>query len=231
MVTGKKISEELNQKKYNTIKNNRDKKIIAKQKLVEEIKQEAHEQLLPTIKKKMMETTNLIISILKEKGANNVNSNQIMSLIAKKSMYEIATGSNNSYSSQEIAIAFNLYLEMINKINEIKAFSPTVESFCVFAGISTTTYENYRVDPEKKEIMDFIHSYLLGSLSTSALNGEVKEISAIYIQKTMGKVEQQAPTVVEYKKTANVDDIRQQINNLKRDKIIYDAEFIEEKDE
>lgn len=228
MVTGKKINDEKNKKKYDTIKKNRDKKIIEKQKLVQEIKDEAHERLLPSIKEKMVETTNLIMNMLKEKGATNVNSNQIMSLIAKKSMYEIATGSNNSYSSQEIVIAFNLYLEMINKINEIKSFSPTVESFCVFLGISTTTYENYRVDPERKEIMDFIHSYLLGSLSSSALNGEVKEISAIYIQKTMGKVEQQAPTVVEYKKTANVDDIRKQINNLKRDKIIYDAEFIEE---
>jgi hypothetical protein len=67
MVTGKKINDDKSKKKYDTIKKNRDKKIIEKQKLVQEIKYEAQERLLPTIKEKMVETTNLIMNMLSMK--------------------------------------------------------------------------------------------------------------------------------------------------------------------
>lgn len=206
MMTGEKI--------------NREKKKIEQEKMINKIKEETKEQLLPTLKKKTNELTNYIVELLKNKGEEKVNNIQIMSLIAQRSMLEIANVCNVSYTPQEIMIGFNLYLEMINKINEIKKFPPTVESFCLFMGISRTTYNNWLVDADKRTVMDYIHSYLLGVLATGGLMGEVREISAMYLQKTMGKVEAQQPIVVKHEKVTDVDDINRQLEALKKDNII-----------
>ncbi len=206
MMTGKKI--------------NRETKKIEQEKMINKIKEETKEQLLPTLKKKTSELTSYIVDLLDKKGEEKVNNIQIMSLIAQRSMLEIANVCNVSYTPQEIMIGFNLYLEMINKINEIKKFPPTVESFCLFMGISRTTYNNWLVDADKRTVMDYIHSYLLGVLATGGLMGEVREISAMYLQKTMGKVEAQQPLVVKHEKVTDVDDINRQLEALKKDNII-----------
>ena len=231
MATGKKIkSEESELKRQQKFNENRDKKIQEKEQLVNQIKEETKEQLLPTLKQKTIELTNYIVELLKNKGEEKVNNIQIMSLIAQRSMLEVANAGNITYTPQEIMIGFNLYLDMINKINEIKKFPPTVESFSIFMGISRSTYNNWLVDPDKREVMDYIHSYLLGVLATGGLMGEVREISAMYLQKTMGKVEAQQPIIVKHEKATDVDDINRQLEALKRDNII-DAEFVEvEKD-
>lgn len=231
MATGKRIkSEESELKRQQKFNENRDKKIQAKEQLVNQIKEETKEQLLPTLKQKTTELTNYIVELLKNKGEEKVNNIQIMSLIAQRSMLEVANAGNITYTPQEIMIGFNLYLDMINKINEIKKFPPTVESFSIFMGISRSTYNNWLVDPDKREVMDYIHSYLLGVLATGGLMGEVREISAMYLQKTMGKVEAQQPIVVKHEKATDVDDINRQLEALKRDNVI-DAEFEEvEKD-
>lgn len=226
MTAGKKIkSEESELKRQKKFNENRDKKIQAKEQLVNQIREETKNLLLPTLQEKTTELTNRIISLLKDKGEEKVNNIQIMSLIARKSLNEITMNSYQiSYTPQEIMIGFNLYLDMINKINEIKKFPPTVESFSIFMGISRSTYNNWLVDPEKREVMDYIHSYLLGVLATGGLMGEVREISAMYLQKTMGKVEAQQPIVVKHEKATDVDDINKQLEALKRDNII-EAEF------
>ena len=220
-------SELKRQKSFNKTK---DKQKMEKQELVDKIKKETKEQLLPTLKDKTKEATEYIISLLKEKGEEKVNSTQILSVIAKRSIVDIANGGNITYTPQEIMIGFNLYLEMINKINEIKKFPPTVESFAIFMGISRNTYNNWLVDPDKKEAMDYIHSYLLGVLSSGGLTGEVREISAMYQQKVMGKVEAQQPMVVKHEVTVDETDIRKQLEALKKENII-EAEYVEVENE
>lgn len=221
----RKIGQEHRKKITNSYIKTRDEKEISKQKLINKIKDETKELLLPTLKQKMIETTELIVKVLKEKGSytNNI---QIMSMIAQGSLLEVATGGYISYTAQEIKIAFNLYLQMINRINEIKPFPPTIESFTSFIGISRNTYNNWLVDPDRKDVMDYIHSYLLGVLATSTLTGEIKEISGIYLQKTMGKVEQVQPIIVEHKKATDIDSITAQLQALKKDKII-EADYSE----
>lgn len=221
----RRTNEEMvkNAKTTNEIK---DKKVVNQRNTIKKIQEETKEQLLPTLKEEMEKTCNFILKTLNEKGANNVNNIQIMSMISKRSLLEIARGCENSYSAQELGVAFNLYLDMINQINEIKQFPPTEESFANFIGVSRVTLDNWRASEDKKEIMDYIHSYLTGVLATASLTGETKEITSIYLQKVMGKVEQQAPTVVEYKKKTDINDIRSQIELLKRDNTI-EADFTE----
>ena len=218
MATGKKIkTEEQIQKIKESNRENREKKIQDREQLVNQIREESKEKLLPTLKKKTTELTNYIIELLKNKGEEKVNNIQIMSLIAQRSMLEVANVGNITYTPQEIMLGFNLYLEMINKINEIKKFPPTVESFSIFMGISRSTYNNWLVDPDKREVMDYIHSYLLGVLATGGLMGEVREISAMYLQQ---------PIVVKHEKATDVEDINRQLEALKRDNVI-DADWTE----
>lgn len=227
MATGKKIkTEEHKEKIKQSNRENREKKIQEKEQLVNQIREKSKEKLLPTLKEKTTELTNYIIELLKNKGEEKVNNIQIMSLIAQRSMLEVANVGNITYTPQEIMLGFNLYLEMINKINEIKKFPPTVESFSIFMGISRSTYNNWLVDPDKREVMDYIHSYLLGVLATGGLMGEVREISAMYLQKTMGKVEAQQPIIVKHEKATDIDDINRQLEALKRDNVI-DADWVE----
>jgi len=216
-MTGEKIKKRKTIEKLNDYQ---DKKAMAKQALLKKIQEETKEQLLPTLKQKTNELTDYIVNLLREKGEEEVNNIQIMSLIAQRSMLEIANAGNITYTPQEIMIGFNLYLEMIAKINEIKKFPPTVESFALFMGISRTTYNNWLVDLEKKDVMDYIHSYLLGVLSTGGLTGEMKEISAMYQQKVMGKVEQTTPITIKHETTTNIEDIQKQLQALKREKVI-----------
>ena len=54
----------------------------------------------------------------------------------------------------------------------------------------------------------------------------MKEISSMFLQKTMGKVEQVTPIMVKHEVTTNIDDIRSQLSALKGQKII-DAEYDE----
>ena len=215
------------EKQKKTYTKNRDKNEIEKQNLIKKIQEDSKEMLLPTLKTKMLETTDLIVKTLKDKGEENINNIQIMSYIARGSLLETMRGGTLLYTPQEIREGFNLYLDMIDKINQIKSFPPTVESFTAFMGISRVTYNNWLSDPDRKDVMDFIHSYLLGVLAVGGLTGETKEISSMFLQKTMGKVEQQTPIVVEHKKTTDIDAINAQLQALKGKKII-DAEYEEE---
>lgn len=229
-MSGKKIrTEEAELKRQKSFNENKEKVLQAKENLVKKIQKESREQLLPNLKEKSIELTNYIVNLLKEKGEDKVNNTQILSLIARKSLNEIAMNTYQiSYTPQEIMIGFNLYLDMINKINEIKKFPATPENFSLFMGVSYDCYKLWLVDPTKKEAMDYINSYMLGTLSAGGLTGELKEISAMYQQKCLGKVEQNVPIIIEHKKEIPIDDIQAQLQALKGK--IIDADW-EEKNE
>ena len=199
---------------------------MAQQNLIKSIQKSSKQDLLPSLKTKMEETTNLIVNLLNERGEDNVNNIQIMSLISKGSLRETALGGNIEYTAQEIKAGFDLYLDMILKINEIKSFPPTIESFTNFMGISRVEFGNWLVDIDRKSVAEYINSYLTGVLATGSLTGDLKEVSSIYIQKTMGKIEQTAPTIIEHKKTTDVSEIQEQIAMLKKSNVI-DAEWEE----
>ncbi len=198
--------------------NREDREEVNKQRAIKKLQEEARDLLLPSLQNKVKELTDLILNKIDvNKNTNNI---QIMSMIAKASTLDNFYAGDISYTPQELRIGFDLYLEMINKINDVKDFPPTIESFTAFMGISRATYNNYLVDPERRDTMEYIHSYLLGVLATGSLTGELKEISSIYLAKTMGRVEQTAPVIVEHKKVENIDDIKAKLESLKKDNII-----------
>lgn len=200
-----------------------DKRQEDKKELVKKIQEETRETLLPSIKGKMEEVSDFIIEKVKE---DDLSSIQIMSLIARKSLSEIALGGQVSYTPQEIAAAFNIYLDMVDRINKVTKFPPTIHSFTTLLGITPATFNNWRQDPDKREICEYIHSYFIGSINEATLLKEVETIAGIYTTKTMGLVEQVVPMVIEHKKTTNVDEIQAQLQALKKEKVI-DAEWEE----
>lgn len=217
---------ELNRQK--TYKENREKKQREKEQLIKTIQEESKELLLPTLQSKSVELSNKIVELLDKRGKDNVNNTQILSMIARKSVSEIAMATYQiSYTPQEIMIGFDLYLEMIYKINEIKSFPPSPESFSLFMGVTYDTYKLWLVDPEKKNVMEYINSYMLSVLSSGGLTGELREISSMFQQKVLGKVEQQVPVQHEVTVKTDVSDINKQLEALKRENII-EAEWEEE---
>lgn len=208
-----------------TFKENKDREEIEKQELAKKIQQETKELLLPTIHAKMNE----VAEVIKEKvsKSSGLTISQILPLITKRSAEDIATIQNKSYTSYELGEALNIYMEMIAEINKVCKFPPSKGSFCALLGISRKTYDNYMCDPNKIDIMGIIDDYITTSVLTSAQLGELKEISSMFTLKSQhGFIEAQAPVVIEHKQTTDVDDIKRQLDALKKDNII-DAQFEE----
>lgn len=228
MTTGKKIkTEEHIQKIKESNRENREKKIQEQEQLVNQIREETKDLLLPNIRSKM-ET---VAEVIKEKVSQNngLTVSQILPLITKRSVSDIATIQNKSYTSYELGEALNIYMDMVAKINTICKFPPSKGTFCALLGISRKTYDNYMVDPDKMDIMGIIDDYITTSVLTSAQLGELREISSMFTLKSQhGFVEASAPVVIEHKKETNIDDINRQLEALKRDNII-EAEFEEVK--
>ena len=205
------------------IKKNRKKDDIVKQ-----IQNETRNMLLPNIYKKMNEVAKYIEE--KVSKSHGLTISQILPLISKRSVEDIVNVQHKGYTPQELAEAFNIYIDMIGKINEVCKFPPNKGTFCSLLGISKQTYDAYMCDPDKVDIMGIIDNYISTSVVTSAQLGELREISSIFTLKSQhGYMEAKAPVVIEHKKETDIDDITAQLEALKQDNVI-DAEW-EEKDE
>ncbi len=219
------VKESTINKRVQTYNYNNDKKKMKKQELVKQVQKETKDLLLPTIRKKMNE----VAEIIQEKVSSNngLTISQILPLITKRSTSDIATIQNKAYTSYELGEALNIYMEMIEKINQICKFPPSKGSFCALLGISRHTYDNYMVDPEKIDIMGIIDDYITTSVLTSAQLGELREITSMFALKTQhGFIEAKAPVVIEHKKETNIDEIRNQLKAMKGENII-EAEYEE----
>lgn len=202
---------------------------VANQDIVRDIQKATKEMLLPAIKEKAEEVSKYIEETVKKDGTGfGLTSTQIFEVITKRSVSDIATVGNKSYTPQELAIALNIYIEMMAKINKEVKMPPSKSSFCLLLGIGTETYNNYMVDPERTNIMNIIDTYITGAQLTSAQTGELKEISTMFNLKAQhGFVEAQNPIVIQHETKVDVDDIRHQLNEMKRGRVT-DAVIIEE---
>lgn len=205
---------------------NQDKKKVEQQKLVEKVREETKNMLLPTIRNKMEKVSQMIAE--KVSGNNGLTVSQILPLITMRSTADIAVIQYKGYTAYELAEALNIYIEMIEKINTICKFPPSKGSFCALLGISRSTYDNYMVDPEKIDIMGIIDDYITTSILTSAQLGELREISSMFTLKSQhGFIEATAPVVIEHKTETNIDEINAQLKALKKNKVIEEAVYEE----
>ena len=197
------------------------------QDFVLQIQEETKKNLIENISKKAEEVSHELEKVL-ENTPKGLIATQIFDLITNRSTSNIDVISRKSYTPEELAIAFKIYKDMIAKINEKVLFPPNKTSFCQLLGISTVTYNNYKQDPEKAEIMQIIDDYILGNILTSAQIGQLEKITSIFASKAQhGLVEATTPIVIEHKKEQNIDAIKKRIAEINGE--VFEASY-EEKD-
>lgn len=198
------------------------KKKINNQDIVRDIQKVTQENLLPNIKNKALEVSQYIEEEAKRiNESNGLTSTQILNVITNRSASDIATAGNKSYTPQELAIALNIYIKMMSDINKYVKMPPSKASFCLLLGIGTQTYNNYLVDSEKADIMNIIDTYITGAKLSSAQTGELREISTIFeLKASHSFVEAQNPVVIKHETKMNIDDIRNQLKEMKRGKVV-----------
>lgn len=196
----------------------KDEKVLQRQELIKDIQNSTKESLMMSIQKKANDVSQELENVLK--NSSGLTSTQIFNLITNRSTASIDVISKKSYTPEELVIAFQIYKNMIAKINEKVSFPPNKTTFCQLLGISTTTYSNYRQNPDKMEIMQIIDDYIVGNILTSAQVGQLEKISSIFATKSQhGLVEASTPIVIEHKKPQDIDEIKRKMAEIKENAI------------
>lgn len=139
-------------------------------------------------------------------------------------------GKSPKYTAEQMQIIFDYYREALIKVNQKFKYPPSKENFCAFAGISTTTYNQYLISPDenKQEVMLMIDDYIRENMLTSAQIGETKEITTIFRGKTShGLVEASAPIVIEHKSETDISKINSMIEAIRAGKSLKTIELNE----
>lgn len=223
------MSREKNIEKANKIsKERKDKKIVQHREIANKMLAKASKDLIPTMRKKVEMISKKVEQLVgKDEG---LIATQIELIIANRSLNDIASSSmQRVYTSEELMIGLELYRQVIAKINEKFTYPPSVFTFCSFMNMSTITYKNYKVDPDRAEVIQMIEDYIAGIQLTSAQLGKLREVTTIFGLKSVhGFYEAQAPTTIKGEIKIDIDEIQKQVKELNREKAI-DVEY-EEKD-
>lgn len=206
------------------IKEKRDTEKVLNHEIAEEVFKATKEQLLPSIREKAEEVSKYVEKVLKEKNDKGLTASQISSIFIKRSANDIANNTI-SYTPQELSIAFNIYVDMIQEINKHCKFPPSKGTFCQLLGITTQTYDNYMQDSNKTNIMHYIDNYISDIQLISAQINELQPIATMFSLKSQhGFVEATTPIVIKHEKTKDIDDIRAKLNSMKNKTIEADYE-------
>lgn len=123
------------------------------------------------------------------------------------------------YSAEKLGIIWQLYEEMIGKVNaKIGVLVPNLSSFCAFAGIRLTTFKRYKssVDESMRIVVEKIEDGCFDSNVMLAQMGYVKERSTVYRMKSeQERVEKEAPQVHIHKDVTDLNAIRNRLNEIK----------------
>lgn len=204
--------------KETKIKRDRDK--VCHRELANRMFQEAKKDLIPIMQNKVNEIAKKIEELVgKDKG---LITTQIELIIGNRSLYEIASGTiHKSYTPEELMIGLEMYRQVIAKINEKVVYPPSPFTFCSFMGMTTTTYNNYKSDPDRAEVIQMIEDYIAGIQFTSSQIGKLREITTIYGLKAIhGFYENPAPVIIKNDIKVDIDEIQSQIKALKKGKAI-----------
>lgn len=123
------------------------------------------------------------------------------------------------YSAEKLGIIWQLYEEMIGKVNaKIGVLVPNLSSFCAFAGIRLATFKRYKssVDESMRIVVEKIEDGCFDSNVMLAQMGYVKERSTVYRMKSeQERVEKEAPQVHIHKDVTDLNAIRNRLNEIK----------------
>jgi len=138
---------------------------------------------LPTVLKQRM--TDLESALEKGLEGNGLTSARIHQLISRQTYY---SGNNMiGYSPKELFLVYQVYTEMIDKINQYKLFVPSIKNFCAFAGFSSNTFENYLQSPddERRNVAKMIDDYVSDMISDGSKMRRIDNATSIHELKSI----------------------------------------------
>ena len=198
----------------------RDKNKVLHRELANTMFEEAKKELIPLMQNKVNEIAEKMEELVgKDKG---LITTQIELIIGNRSLYEIASGTiQKSFTPEELMIGLEMYRQVIAKVNEKVVYPPSIFTFCSFIGITSTTYNNYKRDPDRAEVIQMIEDYISGIQFTSAQIGKIKEITTIFGMKAIhGFYENPAPVIIKNDIKLDIDEIQSQLKALNKGKAI-----------
>lgn len=140
------------------------------------------------------------------------------------------------YSAEKLGILWQLYEEMIGKINaKIGVIVPSLSGFCGFIGIRLSTFRRYKqsVDEDMRVVVEKIEDGCFDSNVAMAQMGFLKERSTVYRMKSeQERIEKETPTIHIHSEGVDLGDINKRLEELKgfnkKKETIIDAEVVKE---
>lgn len=128
-------------------------------------------------------------------------------------------GSSPKYNFEKLTIAFGLYKELVDKINnELYRFYPTLSHFCHFLGIPVSNWRRTYCGSSDIRIVEFasyVEDWIFDSNMRLSEGHEIDNVTSIFRSKVeLNKVEQNAPSTVVIADTASIEEIRERLKNF-----------------
>ena len=223
----------LRKKQYKESLETKDKKIVEQQKK-EAIVKAGEKSILEEFKNNLPEYLECRLQALTQEIATREEVKGLSSIEINEMLrpHNLISGALK-YTAEQMQMIFDYYREALIQINREVKYPPSKENFCAFAGISTSTYNNYLMssDEDKQEIMLMIDDYIRENMLTSAQVGETKEITTMFRGKTAhGLVEAVAPITIEHRSETDMNKISAMIQQLKQGKSLKTIELKERED-
>lgn len=99
-------------------------------------------------------------------------------------------GASPMYSADEISVAFDFYVECVEKLNDTSTYIPKIEDFCRMINISRQTFDHYQNasnDENMRNMCNKIQDYCVARLADGVFSGQSEKIYAIFHQKSSNK--------------------------------------------
>jgi hypothetical protein len=180
---------------------------------------------LPTILKERLELIEQELeSVAEIKG---LKASRIYQLIARQTYY--TSNITIGYSPKELFVIFDVYKDVVSKINNYTLFVPSKKNFCAFAGITTATFNKYLQsnDEEKRNVAMMIDDYVTEMNIDASKMRKIDNQTTIFDMKaTHGMIEANAPVIITHTTQTNLDDVMSRIEAIKQGRVI-NAEFKE----
>lgn len=181
---------------------------------------EKEKENLPTlIERRKNELASALESELKPKGLTAPTIYRLLS-------WQGAPNTSRGYSGTELMIAKEGYQIAIEMINEKVHYVPSISSFCNYVGISSALYKNYMASPNEpiRNAILMIDDYIKGVMLDAATTRNTDNMTSVFRAKAEhGMTEANAPQIIEYKSSIDVQEIRDKIKNMR----VIDADYKE----
>lgn len=182
---------------------------------------------LPEILKQRLETiTTALATELKD--FSGLKETRIHQLISRDSYLSINEGVVK-YTPTELMIVFEVYKEIVVKVNEIVLFVPSRASFCSFAGFSTITFKNNLQSPndDTRNAYQIIEDYIIEMNMSSSKMRKTDAATSIFEMETVHQmVKATTPQIINVNHSDNYESIKNRILELQNREIV-DADFKE----